>query len=115
MLRRTKAGVQDVIRLPPKQEKTLLCHMTNEQYQIYIDFLNSGFVKDTLSIRGKHGTHRALFALSVLRKLCNHPDLLLLNTGQEPPDFGAVARSGKMMVMEKIVAEWRKDKKKFII
>ena len=41
ILRRTKAECMDVLNLPTKQEQVLFCHLTAEQYHLYVQFLET--------------------------------------------------------------------------
>eukprot|EP00971_Amphidinium_carterae_P300686 5974398-Amphidinium_carterae.1 len=57
------------------------------------------------------------FAISVLRKLCNHPDLLLRDAPPEgqPDDMWNPERSGKMKVMAEILKLWFQEKHRALI
>ncbi|CAD7950634.1 unnamed protein product [Amoebophrya sp. A120] len=120
LLRRTKADVQDIVRLPPKQEQILFCNLTPQQYQVYLDFLQTDKVKQARmqgNLAGtRTGTPQIFFIMSVLRKLCNHPDLLLKDYPDLlPQDYGAVMRSGKMLVLGEILKRWKKDGHKVLL
>merc|ERR1719326_201038 len=72
VLRRTKAEVMDVLQLPHKQEQVLFCNLAPEQYQVYIDFLQTEQVRRAMTAsRDRKNFGAVLFSLSVLRKLCN--------------------------------------------
>lgn len=43
----------------------------------------------------------ALAGIDILRKLCNHPDLLQRATWENAKDYGRVERSGKLIVAMK--------------
>lgn len=112
ILRRTKAECMDVLKLPHKQEQVLFCHLTPEQYQVYIDFLQTDQVRRATSApKPDRNFSVTFFAISVLRKLCNHPDLLLLNADKDlqPPDMWNFERSGKMKVLSEIMKLWYSD------
>lgn len=112
ILRRTKAEVIDVLRLPHKQEQVLFCHLTPEQYQVYVDFLQTEQVRKALaSSHDRKVAGAAFFAIGVLRKLCNHPDLLLRGADAElqPPDMFNYERSGKMKVLSEIMKCWKSE------
>lgn len=77
--------------------QVLFCNLSPAQFQIYVEFLES----NQLSTVSRHQPkqHRpnnvqVFFSLSVLRKICNHPDLLLLHEPIEnhPIDFGSPLR-----------------------
>eukprot|EP01053_Blabericola_migrator_P010648 Blabericola_migrator_1__10647@NODE_606_length_7355_cov_27_739572_g439_i0_p1_GENE_NODE_606_length_7355_cov_27_739572_g439_i0NODE_606_length_7355_cov_27_739572_g439_i0_p1_ORF_typecomplete_len937_score173_34SNF2_N/PF00176_23/2_4e64Helicase_C/PF00271_31/9_2e18ERCC3_RAD25_C/PF16203_5/8_3e11ResIII/PF04851_15/1_4e07HDA23/PF11496_8/9_6e05TFIIF_beta/PF02270_15/4e03TFIIF_beta/PF02270_15/0_59_NODE_606_length_7355_cov_27_739572_g439_i035986408 len=138
LLRRTKASLtkagQD-FDLPSKQEQIVLCPLTMAQYQIYVDFLITHNVDKEVSrsmtrsrgsrprFRGKGARGegndiqaKALFYISVLAKVCNHPDLLLLSTEAPlPEDFGNVKRSGKLIVLSKILRTWIKGENRKVL
>ncbi len=60
--------------LPVKYEHVVFCKMAPFQRKLYQLFLNSSECKNYL--RGKGSS--ALTAINILKKLCNHPDLLQL-------------------------------------
>ena len=69
LLRRMKVDVmQD---LPTKEEKVLFCKLTKAQVAIYQEYLKSVEVTDILD-----GKRDSLAGISVLRKICCHPDLV---------------------------------------
>ncbi|ETK73625.1 hypothetical protein L915_19464, partial [Phytophthora nicotianae] len=75
LLRRTK---QEVLRndadnkmLPGKQEQIIFCRLTQRQHALYKRFLASPEVASVL-----RRDIRPFRAISVLRHICNHPDLL---------------------------------------
>ncbi|KAJ2744527.1 DNA repair protein rhp26 [Coemansia sp. BCRC 34301] len=73
LLRRLKADVaQD---LPQKSEHVLFCRLTPMQRDAYVGFLRSNDMSRILS-----GKLQMLFGVDVARKICDHPDLLLLST-----------------------------------
>ncbi|KAI7834243.1 SNF2 family N-terminal domain-containing protein [Kickxella alabastrina] len=73
LLRRLKA---DVARdLPHKTEQVLFCRLTPMQRSAYKSFLTSGDMERILL-----GKLQMLFGVDVARKICDHPDLLLLST-----------------------------------
>jgi len=63
------------------------------------------------SSEDKKSAGAAFFSISVLRKLCNHPDLLLLKADEEmkPADMWNYERSGKMKVLAEIMKKWKKE------
>nr|QDO16230.1 DNA excision repair protein ERCC-6 [Lingulodinium polyedra] len=102
--RRTKLEVMDTIKLPDKQEQVLLCHLTAEQYAAYLCFLQArqGCAQDA---------GQAAFAINSLRKLCNHPDLLIGQQGREavPKSMWSSERSGKLKVLAQVMKQWRAE------
>jgi len=118
LLRRTKGDVMEMLQLPAKQEHLIFCHLSPEQYQVYIDFLSTDQVKTALANRGKFrgGVPQSFFCISVLRKLCNHPDILLKDDPDlKPPDYGEPKRAGKMQVLLDILIAWHGEKHKVLI
>ncbi|CAL8256652.1 unnamed protein product [Lota lota] len=114
LLRRMKADVKDNLSLPDKNEQVLFCRLTDEQRQVYQNFLDSKEVYQMLN-----GDMQIFAGLIALRKICNHPDLL---TGgprmlKSIPDdqlteeerFGYWKRSGKLMVVESLLRLWFKQ------
>ena len=86
-----------------------MCNLVPEQRRAYLEYLASRDVQSAVSEQG------TLFkALTTLRKICNHPDLLQLVGEPGKPkrrpagfaDFGAVERSGKLQVLEQVLAMW---------
>ncbi|KAF5402100.1 DNA excision repair protein ERCC-6 [Paragonimus heterotremus] len=123
LLRRLKADVR--IQLPSKSEQVLFCRLTNYQRQLYEEFTESQLCKDLLNGKGN-----VFSALTMLRKLCNHPDLVTggprdrLMLGPEVPEddqgrddvgivdkyewtrFGCPRRSSKMLVVASLLHTW---------
>jgi len=109
ILRRTKAEVMDVLKLPAKQEQVLFCHLTQEQFVAYLNFLQTEQVaKARNASTDRKCAGAAFYSIGVLRKLCNHPDLLLkdMDPAMQPPDMWNPTRSGKMNVLAKICKVW---------
>ncbi|KFW89922.1 DNA excision repair protein ERCC-6, partial [Phalacrocorax carbo] len=114
LLRRMKADVKMSISLPDKNEQVLFCRLTDEQCQVYQNFINSKEVYQILN-----GDMQIFSGLVALRKICNHPDLF---TGgprilkgvpdaeaEEADQFGYWKRSGKMIVVESLLKIWHKQ------
>ncbi|MCJ1310035.1 DNA-dependent ATPase protein rad54 [Agyrium rufum] len=108
--------------LPVKYEHVVFCNLAPFQMDLYNHFIQSPDIKSLL--RGKGS--QPLKAIGLLKKLCNHPDLLDLSTdlpGSEqffPDDYvpkEARGRdrdvkswySGKMMVLDRMLARIRAD------
>eukprot|EP00930_Biecheleria_cincta_P036670 TRINITY_DN25134_c0_g2_i1.p1 TRINITY_DN25134_c0_g2~~TRINITY_DN25134_c0_g2_i1.p1 ORF type:complete len:1346 (-),score=317.31 TRINITY_DN25134_c0_g2_i1:85-3675(-) len=118
ILRRTKAECMDVLRLPTKQEQVLFCNLTPEQYQVYVEFLETDQVRRAKSASSDRKALGAVFfSISVLRKLCNHPDLLLQNLPEEeqPDDMWHFEKSGKMKVLSEIMKLWHRERHRALI
>ncbi|KAL9589999.1 MAG: hypothetical protein Q9203_001195 [Teloschistes exilis] len=108
--------------LPVKYEHVVFCNLAPFQRDLYTHFIQSPDIKSLL--RGKGS--QPLKAIGMLKKLCNHPDLLDLPTdlpGSEdffPDDYvpkEARGRdrdikcwySGKMQVLDRMLARIRQD------
>ncbi|XP_009075454.1 PREDICTED: DNA excision repair protein ERCC-6-like [Acanthisitta chloris] len=114
LLRRMKADVKMNLSLPDKNEQVLFCRLTEEQRQIYQNYINSKEVYEILN-----GDMQILLGLSTLRKICNHPDFVAdsprISKGvpdaevEEPDQFGYWKRSGKMIVVESLLKIWHKQ------
>lgn len=117
MLRRTKAEVQEHIKLPEKNEQVLFCALSQEQRDLYMGYLMGSTVRSILDKESRYGDPiraRVLVAISTLRKICNHPDLYLheMNDEEEPflnESFGHWKRSGKMCVVNSLLKIWQKQ------
>nr|XP_033797522.1 DNA excision repair protein ERCC-6 isoform X2 [Geotrypetes seraphini]XP_033797523.1 DNA excision repair protein ERCC-6 isoform X2 [Geotrypetes seraphini]XP_033797524.1 DNA excision repair protein ERCC-6 isoform X2 [Geotrypetes seraphini]XP_033797525.1 DNA excision repair protein ERCC-6 isoform X2 [Geotrypetes seraphini] len=114
LLRRMKADVKMSLSLPDKNEQVLFCRLTDEQRQVYQNFIDSKEVYGILN-----GDMQVFPGLIALRKICNHPDLFsggpkilkgvpdeeLMETDQ----FGYWRRSGKMIVVESLLKIWHRQ------
>lgn len=76
LLRRMKVDV--ATDLPKKSEQVLFCKLTPSQRQAYLQFINS---KDMDSILERR--RQVLFGIDIVRKICNHPDLVDLATSKK--------------------------------
>ncbi|XP_060781917.1 DNA excision repair protein ERCC-6 [Neoarius graeffei] len=114
LLRRMKADVKANLSLPDKNEQVLFCRLTEEQRQVYQNFIDSKEVYQILN-----GDMQIFSGLIALRKICNHPDLFtggprLLRSIPaeeltEEEHFGYWKRSGKLIVVESLLRLWFKQ------
>ncbi|VDL78619.1 unnamed protein product [Nippostrongylus brasiliensis] len=114
ILRRLKKNVEKVLHLPAKNEKVLFCDLSPEQCRFYSEFINSRRCERILS-----GKLDAWTGLVVLRKLCNHPDLVTggpkyyekLDGEKEDRSkaYGYYRRSGKMITLMKLLHLWHAE------
>ena len=120
LLRRRKADVAS--SLPPKTEHVLFCRLTQEQRNAYRAYLASPDVADMLAASssgsgrrrrrfddgdGEGGRGRnPLAGIDVLRKICNHPDLLQRSSWGDNPGYGDPCRSGKLRVALRVLLAW---------
>lgn len=102
LLRRMKADV--AADLPKKSEKVLFCKLTKVQRDAYEGFIKS---KELQAIM--QGKRQVLFGIDILRKICNHPDLVQRDILESKPgyDYGAPEKSGKMQVVKALVTLWK--------
>lgn len=127
MLRRTKNDVKHHLSLPEKNEQVLFCSLTREQSDLYKEYLSTDMVNGIIHDRSSGGgdrRHRAklLVALTMLRKICNHPDLYIYSNTPEESDedieagenidlenFGYWKKSGKMTVVRSLLKMWKRQ------
>ncbi|XP_042489273.1 protein CHROMATIN REMODELING 8 [Macadamia integrifolia] len=100
LLRRMKADVN--AQLPKKTEHVLFCSLTAEQRSVYRAFLASSEVEQIFD-----GNRNSLYGIDVMRKICNHPDLLEREHASSNPDYGNPDRSGKMKVVDQVLKLWK--------
>ncbi|MFT7805871.1 DNA excision repair protein ERCC-6 isoform X1 [Arapaima gigas] len=115
LLRRMKADVKTNLSLPDKNEQVVLfCRLTEEQRQVYQNFIDSREVYQILN-----GEMQVFSGLIALRKICNHPDLfsggprLLRGVAEDQltkeERFGYWQRSGKLIVVESLLRLWHRQ------
>ncbi|XP_021768814.1 protein CHROMATIN REMODELING 8-like isoform X2 [Chenopodium quinoa] len=102
LLRRMKADVN--AHLPKKTEHVLFCSLTPEQRSVYKAFLASSEVEQIFD-----GNRNSLYGIDVMRKICNHPDLLEREHSSHNPDYGNPERSGKMKVVAQVLNMWKEQ------
>lgn len=61
------------------------------------------------------GTRNALVGIDILRKVCNHPDLLERASHATLPDYGNPERSGKLGVALRVLQHWQQQDCKYEI
>uniref|UniRef100_A0A5B6YVD1 Helicase C-terminal domain-containing protein n=1 Tax=Davidia involucrata TaxID=16924 RepID=A0A5B6YVD1_DAVIN len=102
LLRRMKADVN--AHLPKKTEHVLFCSLTAEQRSVYRAFLASSEVEQIFD-----GSRNSLYGIDVMRKICNHPDLLEREHSCQNSDYGNPERSGKMKVVAQVLKVWKEQ------
>ncbi|KAL8146962.1 protein CHROMATIN REMODELING 8 [Apium graveolens] len=102
LLRRMKADVN--AQLTKKTEHVLFCSLTSEQRSVYRAFLASAEVEQIFN-----GNRNSLYGIDVMRKICNHPDLLEREHSYGNPDYGNPERSGKMKVVAEVLKVWKQQ------
>jgi len=118
VLRRTKAQVMDTIKLPEKQEEVLLCNMTADQWAAYMGFLKTGDGLHAISAQGSQKPGSSVFrTISALRKICNHPDLMLSDKDRlfQNGNSWSFDRSGKLKVLFELMERWHAESHRVLI
>ena len=110
LLQRFKADVAS--DLPKKSEQVLFCKLTKFQRDAYENFLGSDDLKAIMN-----GRRQILYGVDILRKICNHPDLvehrtLSLKSGY---NYGSGAKSGKMQVVKALLELWKEQGHKTLL
>jgi len=110
LLRRLKSDVaQD---LPKKNEMVLFVKLTQVQQDLYEKFLHSEELNSILK-----GKRNVLMGVDILRKLCNHPDLVSRDIlmHKRGYDYGNPSKSGKMQVLKNLLQLWQQGKHKTLL
>ncbi|KAI9288967.1 SNF2 family N-terminal domain-containing protein [Umbelopsis sp. AD052] len=102
LLRRMKADVAS--DLPKKSEQVLFCKLTVSQRRAYEEFIKSKEMDSIMS-----GRRQVLFGIDIVRKICNHPDILHRERANEDPNYGDPEKSGKMVVVKALLSLWKKE------
>ncbi|KAI8378590.1 SNF2 family N-terminal domain-containing protein [Blakeslea trispora] len=108
LLRRMKVDV--AADLPKKNEQVLFCKLTPPQREAYLKFIHS---KDMDAILERR--RQVLYGIDIVRKVCNHPDLVDLALPQTDPDYGNPERSGKMVVVKALMKMWHQQKHRVLL
>ncbi|KAK5169669.1 DNA repair protein rhp26 [Saxophila tyrrhenica] len=103
LLQRFKVDV--ATDLPKKSERVLFCKLTKLQRDAYEWFLASEEMKSIMA-----GKRQALYGVDILRKICNHPDLVEHRTLSKKSGYvyGSGHKSGKMQVVKALLETWKK-------
>jgi len=126
--------------MPGKTEQVLFCRLSGRQRTMYESYLRSDDVRNAL-----RGSNQTFKAITVLRKICNHPDLVTGATRQayeaflqngyvnghddsssstDEDDFdedefdesdNLISRSGKLEVLAKILPLWKRQGHRVLI
>jgi DNA excision repair protein ERCC-6 len=102
LLQRLKVDVAS--DLPKKSEQVLFCKLTRPQREAYEMFLAS----DEMTSIMNH-TRQSLYGIDILRKICNHPDLLDPRLKGKPGyKWGNPNKSGKIQVVKALLEMWKR-------
>ncbi|KFZ17344.1 hypothetical protein V502_04629 [Pseudogymnoascus sp. VKM F-4520 (FW-2644)] len=109
LIQRLKADVAS--DLPKKTEQVLFCKLTKPQREAYEEFLKSDEMTSILN-----RTRQSLYGIDILRKVCNHPDLLepRLRT-RAGYKWGNPNKSGKMQVVKALIMMWKAKGDKILL
>lgn len=110
LLRRLKVDVaQD---LPKKHEMVLFVKLTQYQQDMYERFLGSEDVSSILN-----GKRNLLMGVDMLRKICNHPDLVDREALQKKSnyDYGSASKSGKLQVLKNLLQLWQLEEHRTLL
>ncbi|XP_034942944.1 DNA repair and recombination protein RAD54-like [Chelonus insularis] len=122
LIRRTSALLSKY--LPIKYELVVCINMTDLQKRLYKNFIQSEAVRKSMQDhdsekKKKGGTLSALSAITLLKKLCNHPDLVYEKIQENSEGFEGASKllpanystkevlpelSGKLMVLDFLLA-----------
>jgi len=110
LLQRFKADVAS--DLPKKSEQVLFCKLTKFQRETYESFLGSEDLNAIIN-----GKRQVLYGVDILRKICNHPDLVEHKTLSIKPgyNYGSGAKSGKMQVVKALLELWKEQGQKTLL
>lgn len=100
LLQRFKTDV--AADLPKKTEQVVFCKLTHIQRTIYKRFLESDDIRAIFN-----GKRRSFSGIDLLRKICNHPDLVDHQFRSHESDYGNGERSGKMHVLKELLSVWK--------
>ncbi|PTB54349.1 hypothetical protein M431DRAFT_509347 [Trichoderma harzianum CBS 226.95] len=97
LLQRLKVDV--AADLPEKTEQVLFCKLTEGQRKAYETFLRSDEVSAILN-----RTRQSLYGIDILRKICNHPDLLDKSLANKPGyEVGNPKMSAKLQLTKDLL------------
>ncbi|EMG50087.1 RAD26 DNA repair and recombination protein RAD26 [Candida maltosa Xu316] len=108
MLRRLKSDVAK--DLPKKNEMVLFVKLTKIQQDLYEKFLQSDDLDSILK-----GKRNVLMGVDILRKICNHPDLVYRDALMKRKSYGDPLKSGKMQVLQKLLQIWQSENHKTLL
>lgn len=119
MLRRLKSDFSTDLQLSNKEEQVLFCQLSPEQIEIYVKFLSTNTVRHVVQsstdVRRRQADRgKTFYALSILRRISNHPDLLLSNP-LDVDDYGEISRSGKLGVLVPLLKLWHRQDKRCLV
>lgn len=98
--------------LPKKSEQVLFCKLTPLQRAEYKRFIDSGEMDAIMN-----GKRQVLYGVDILRKICNHPDLVDHKRLSIKPgyNYGDPSKSGKMQVVGSLLELWKETGHKTLL
>ncbi|CUM67089.1 uncharacterized protein PRCAT00004778001 [Priceomyces carsonii] len=108
LLRRLKVDVAK--DLPKKNEMVLFVKLTRTQQDLYETFLQSEDLNSILK-----GKRNVLMGVDILRKICNHPDLVYRDQLMYKSNYGNPSKSGKMQVLKNLLQIWESENHKILL
>ncbi|KAI9793066.1 MAG: hypothetical protein M1816_000964 [Peltula sp. TS41687] len=110
LLQRLKADVAS--DLPDKDELVLFCELTPAQRHKYNEYMASQDVSAILN-----GRLNPLAGIEMLRKICNHPDLIDRDRLQKERGYiyGHPSKSGKMHLLKGLLETWKQKGHKALV
>lgn len=105
--------------LPKKIEHVVCCPLTPVQEEMYVKFLNSSAVRKQITDGDRRLDNSALAAITSMKKLCNHPDLIWEKVMKKEQGYAGLAEfypanhdprrlrpelSGKVAVLDTLLA-----------
>ena len=97
LLQRLKVDV--AADLPEKTEQVLFCKLTGPQLEAYKSFLGSEEVTQILNRQ-----RQSLYGIDILRKICNHPDLLNKELSSKAGyEYGSPKLSSKLQLTKDLL------------
>ncbi|KAF9380668.1 hypothetical protein BGX21_002290 [Mortierella sp. AD011] len=108
LLRRMKVDVAS--DMPKKSEQVLFCKLTPSQRVAYEGFLKSNELTSIME-----GKRHALYGIDLVRKICNHADILGHQLHKDEPNYGHYSKSGKMVVVKALLQMWQKEKHRVLL
>lgn len=97
-LRRTKAQLQ--LHMPSREEKVLLCELTEVQYAAYINYIDQHCTE-------VNSNTKYLECIRDLRQICNHPAILkAYKLSPHIPISNSMQCSAKLVVLFHLIPAW---------
>lgn len=96
----------------------MFCKLTPQQLEIYTKFVDSISVSDWITNSGVHSKMSPLKAITILKKLCNHPNLVAGSELDMMKGFNIIdkqkakwdpALSGKLLLLVRMLDALRKQ------